>query len=154
MLPRMMRGARVTFALATLLTIFLMAIFAAAAPGVLVGLRAQSTEPLEHALVGASFLSLIVCPLFLVTVALMSGASWRVGRQVWARALLAFPAAALAGYTFMTLLLLNYTPIILFALGGATICAVLFAWGNLIIIRSTLTPVLMPSAAPLPPNET
>jgi hypothetical protein len=152
-----MSGARVTVALATLLTIFLMVIFAAAAPGVLLGLRAQRTEPLEHALVGASFLSLVACPLFLMTVALMCGASWRVGRRVWGRALFVFPAAALAGYTFVTLLLLNYTPMILFALGGATICAALFAWGNLTIIHDTLTPVLMPdltpSTAPLPPHE-
>lgn len=149
MLPPMMSGARVIFALPTLLTILLMVVFAAAAPGVLFGLRSQSTEPLEHALVGACFLSLIACPLFLVSVALMSGASWRVGLRVWVRALLAFPAAAVSGYTFMTLLLLNYTPIILFAFGGATICAALFAWGNLIIIHHTLTLGLIPSAAPL-----
>jgi hypothetical protein len=158
MLPRMTTGARVTFTLAVVLTLFLIAIAAAAAPGVLFGLRAHRVERLVYAALGAGFLSLLTCPLLLGALALLTGASWRVCRRVWVRALFVFPAAALAGYTFVTLLLLNYTPMILFALGGATICAALFAWGNLIIMRSTLMPVLMPdlmpSAVQMTPHET
>jgi hypothetical protein len=153
LLPRMIIGARMTFTLAVVLTLCLIAFGAAAAPGVLFGLRAHSAERLVYASLGAGVFSLFICPLLLLTMALLTGASGRVGRQVWGRALFAFPSATLSGYVLVTLLLLNYTPIIFFALGGATICAVLFAWGNLIIIRYTLTPVLMPSAALLPPNE-
>ena len=154
---RLTQGGRLILALAILAALTLVLLGAAAAPFVLFGIRANNPDRVTRAVVGGVALSVIGGPLLLAVGAWRCGMRRRMVVATWGRSLLALPAAALAGYTFVTLLLLNYTPIILFALGGATICAALFAWGNLIIIRSTLTPVLlpdlMPSAAPLPPHE-
>jgi hypothetical protein len=133
-------GGRVTFALAALATITLVALGAAAAPAILFGVRAGNDERLMRALIGGATLTLGVFPLLLGGGAILCGGGWRVARELWMRALLTFPAAALAGCLGVTLLLLNYTAANLFALGGATLFAALFAWGNLVLIRRTLTP--------------
>lgn len=154
---RLIQGGGVVLALAIVAALTLVLLGAAAAPFVLFGVRAHGHDRLIRAVVGGVTLSVVGAPLLLTLGAWRCGMRRRMVVATWGRSLLALPAAALAGYMFVTLLLLNYTPMILFALGGATICAALFAWGNLIIIRSTLTPDLtpdlMPSAAPLPPHE-